>query len=180
MHTSWGAQARWIILKLSRPGPCLTKPRTVHWNKPNKWQMKSKPRERDKKIQDNKMKPAYAQTHTFSNKGKTLESKTQSICCVQGEWSHMFLISPLAEQGEVMMKSSLSSGQVQIHWAVCILNGFRNTNTHICLLFFVCNVLRSAKIFKFPVGIKTRKWLKELWHMCTIFFYTPVTKGAHL
>lgn len=123
--------------------------------------------------QDNKLKSAYAQTHTSSNKGTTLESKSQSISSVQREWNHMFLISPLAEHGEVMMKSSLSSGQVQIHWAVCILNCFKLTNAHTCFRFFErCRkkILHKNILLQFAVG-QGQIMIRKLQH---------VRKAAHL
>lgn len=121
-------------VQLSGRGPVWPNPELHAETSPMNDRWSQNP-ERDKKSKEIKTKTACAQTHTSSNKGKTLESKTQSICSVEEEWSHMFLISSLAEQGEVMMKSSLSSGQVQIHWAVCVLNGFRLTSTHMISLF---------------------------------------------
>lgn len=76
---------------------------------------------------------------------KKAESKASSNCSVQGERSHMFLISPLTEQGEVMMKSSLSSGQVQIVGTGRMLNTFRHT----CLF---CGILHNGNRSKKKSG----------------------------
>lgn len=142
-HTSSTTQACcYNVVGLCGMQPCLTKPRAARWTEPNEWQMKSKPREKQEKYNIIKWSLG-AHKHTSPNKGKTLESKTQSICSERGERSHMFLISPVAEQGEVMMKSSLSSGQVQLHWAVCMLNGFGLTNTHMHFHTFWCAIKKK-------------------------------------
>lgn len=159
--------------------PCLTKPRAARWTEPNEWQMKSKPREKQEKSKIIKWSLG-ARKHTSPNKGKTLESKTQSICSERGERSHMFLISPVAEQGEVMMKSSLSSGQVQLHWAVCMLNGFRLTNTHMHFHTFWCAIKKSTGNKIFTCGNKSSKvkWRSSnLWGSYFIFS-TPVAPAV--
>lgn len=63
----------------------------------------------------------------------------------------MFLISPPAEQGEVMMKSSLSSGQVQLQSSVCILNSFRLTHTLYLWTYFVVKTQATLDQILFPL-----------------------------
>lgn len=60
----------------------------------------------------------------------------------------MFLISLLAEQDEVMMRSLLSSEQVQVHSNYSWL-----ANTHICFQFhFVrCKKRNINTLFKFAI-----------------------------
>lgn len=80
----------------------------------------------------------------------------------------MFLISPVAERGEVMMKSSLSSGQVQIH---CVL--FKLLQAHKQFFVLCRKVTWHKNIFGELAAGQDQK-------LQLIFLDSPVTQRAPL
>lgn len=120
----------------------------------------------------------HTHTHTSSNKGKTLESKTQvNFQCAGRAAPHVFdKSSSRAGWGNDEVISVLWTGSNSLG-RVCFLMAsglLTHSHTH---FFFLCRVLRSEKLFT-----QYCSWYQDLiitkgsaTCACLIFFKTPVT-----